>query len=1759
MPYKKYSFLLALLFTTLAIVTASSTLQGQGTDSEIYLPLINSGGQVSSNLSLSPECTSDLYKELSQISIHTDDPRLEVHSALLAKCNAELLQRYEADDTRASQADRTIAPLEGLINFETPHVHPMDLTPDGQTLVAVNIAAHQIEVYQVSGTTLLHQQSIPVGLDPVSVRARTNSEVWVVNHVSDSVSIVDLNQGTVVQTLDTDNEPADVVFAGTPQRAFVTASEANAINVYEVGNLNAAPQTVSIFGEDPRSLAVSPNGQTVYAAIFESGNNTTIQGEGEDATIVRRNSLADNDVAIINANTLSVQFQSGLMTMNMALGVNPATNDITVVGTESLNEIALEPNINGVFLRVRMASFPQGGSVQTRDLNPHLNYSSSTVAQSVRNQSIGDPRGIAWLNDGSQAFITGMGSNNVIVVNQQGIRLGRIEVGEGPTGIVLKASANLGFVMNKFSGSISIINLNSLQEINEVPFDDPTPAVIKNGRSFLYDTHQTSGLGHVSCASCHVDARADRLAWDLGDPNGPSVSVPEASNSLPGGLTGNTISVPALKGPMVTQSLQDIMEHPLLHWRGDRADLSEFNPAFQNLMGDDEQLTAAEMQAFGQFLDTIWLQPNPYRNLDDSRPNTVTLPDGSTVTSGSLNALRGNNSNSNNCLACHSGQGNATRNFGVNDEIGSEIIAPAFPGFYDKIGFSFGTSGFGFFHTGEADLNRAARVTVSESSDDFLAELLTIGGPSGPLTGAEQRQVPHAGVGKQLTINGTPTSAQNNLLNQFKNIAQSSSFAALMAKAKHNGLQRGFVYLGNDNFQSDRQAEQISLTQLLNTSNGAVTFTLVADGMETRLALDSDLDGIFNGDEVLTIGFISDQQDEIGTSVSLTVQANDPDGDPLTFSANGLPLGLSINTNSGVISGAPNTLGFFNVTVAVNDNTGESASTSFNWTINRPIGTLFFDNFESDTGWTRNPNGSDSASTGLWERADPQSTSSGGTTLQLGNAFSGANCLVTEGTAGSSVGTNDVDSGTTSIRSPAISLPSATPIELSFHYYLAHLNNATSADFLRVKVVGNSTTTILEELGASDADAGAWEQAVVSLDSFAGQTIHLLIEAADAGSGSLIEAGVDDVRLTAPINVPPQLTSPGNQVNTVNEPVNLTVSATDADGDSLTYSASGLPNGLGINSNNGAISGSATTEGSFNVTLTVVDGNGGSDSASFVWTISPQVNGSAIQLHARGSAGGEVMELLIDGQFVQSWIVTTNLQVFAYTHNSTVTAGQIRVAFTNNGRDPVTNADRNLIVDKISVDGTDHETEAASVEGFGVWTGSNCTTVAFHQNEVLACNGYFQYDSSPITSCGSLVQEAEAAQLGGNFVIGNDGNASGGQFIRVPNGDGNQWNGPSADRADFCFDITTGGTYRLLGTVLATSGGNNSFYVTIDGAPTEGYLWDTVIDAANYMDDYLSQRGGADPLEFNLGQGEHTITIFAREDGTILDKVALELVNEEPPLVNCNGLNREAEEGILRGGFVTGNDANASGGQYVHLPNGTGNNLNGATVADQAEYCFTVPTAGTYLLEGTVLATSGGNNSFYVTVDGQPATGYLWDTAVNAASYIQDFVSNRGVADPVQLTLNAGEHTVIIYPREDGTILDKLALLEANNLAQASQHTLEDQPNDNALYGTLLVPQLVSQEPNIAELQVSILNATSSEVVVTTETSNTGKYYVDGLPDGNYHVQIEVKLLDGSAVRLTQQVSMMDQGKTEASFDYPVAMEIEGGGQRNYLFLPLIE
>ena len=543
-------------------------------------------------------------------------------------------------------------------------------------------------------------------------------------------------------------------------------------------------------------------------------------------------------------------------------------------------------------------------------------YSTGTVAQAARNLSIGDPRAIVWKSDGSRGYVAGMGSDNVIVIDSGGNRVTNTTVGAGPTGHALDEPRNRLYVLSRFEASVSVVDLATMIELEAVSFFDPTPAVVKTGRRHLYNTHNTSGLGHISCASCHVDARMDRLAWDLGNPAGTVKPINPTEHNLGAGIPGLTVGFTdfhPMKGPMTTQTLQDIIGNEPHHWRGDRDGLEQFNPAFVSLLGDDSQLTTNEMQEFEDFLATIHVPPNPNRSVTNSLPTNLPLsgqitsgrfnPAGQPLPNGNavraLNTLyrplaRGIDGGAFACVTCHTlpvGIGTDTKLVGTtfvpippgpNGEHHHMMVSvdgstqrafkvPQLRNQYKKVGFEMtqlkSRAGFGFAHDGAVDsLSRFLSEPVfTPTNDQQVADLVALvlsfsGSDFGPpLDGSEPPGNPsqdaHAAVGQQVTR--TDASADS-LLTQLIGLAD-AGVVDLIAKSSISNTPRGWQYLGNNLFQTDRACARETLAQVLSHASveTPVTFTVVPAGSGRRIGIDHNENGLLDYDEATELFHIT--------------------------------------------------------------------------------------------------------------------------------------------------------------------------------------------------------------------------------------------------------------------------------------------------------------------------------------------------------------------------------------------------------------------------------------------------------------------------------------------------------------------------------------------------------------------------------------------------------------------------------------------------------------------------------------------------------------------------------------------------------------------------------------------------------------------------------------------------------------------------------------------------------------------------------------
>jgi 6-phosphogluconolactonase (cycloisomerase 2 family) len=471
----------------------------------------------------------------------------------------------ESQSVSTGTAAKTVpTPSNPYTLFETLQTRPLAISPDGRFLFACNTPDNRLEVFRVDGKTLHSLGSVVVGLEPVAVAVRTPNEVWVVNHLSDSVSIVTVDgdgEARVAQTLLVGDEPRDIVFAGPGgSRAFITTAHRGQnspddpglhdpktgradVWVFDANNPGPAGGTrltkITLFADSPRALAASPDGKTVYAAAFFSGNQTTVASEwavtqvypdgmpgpavltfggqpdpmpttglivkwkvGTDGNYhwidayggifdpYINVSLPDNDVFAIDATanppaaiSSGVYSHVGTTLFNMA--TNPVTGKVYVSNTDAHNDVRFEGHTGGfssvagdeVDSRITVID-PKSGALTVDNLNSHLDHAAGTGDPTL---SRAFPEDMAVSSDGKNLWIVAQGSQKVAVYGTASLESGTSTPTAGNQ-VVLSAGGPTGVALDESHGIAFVLTR----------FDDGISIV---------DTSKLSEVGHVQMFS----------------------------------------------------------------------------------------------------------------------------------------------------------------------------------------------------------------------------------------------------------------------------------------------------------------------------------------------------------------------------------------------------------------------------------------------------------------------------------------------------------------------------------------------------------------------------------------------------------------------------------------------------------------------------------------------------------------------------------------------------------------------------------------------------------------------------------------------------------------------------------------------------------------------------------------------------------------------------------------------------------------------------------------------------------------------------------------------------------------------------------------------------------------------------------------------------------------------------------------------------------------------------------------------------------
>ncbi len=366
------------------------------------------------------------------------------------------------------------------------------------------------------------------------------------------------------------------------------------------------------------------------------------------------------------------------------------------------------------------------------------------------------------------------------------------------------------------------------------------------------------------------------------------------------------------------------------------------------------------------------------------------------------------------------------------------------------------------------------------------------------------------------------------------------------------------------------------------------------------------------------------QANDENQSVSLQVTASDPDGDVLIYSAINLPPDLTIDSSTGLITGTvsfdavvhPAIQDVYAVTVDVTDGL-TTTSVNFDWTItdvNRaPVAVDDNASTVHDSAVTVDVLANDSDADGdTLTVAGVSAPANGTVAVNVNNTVSytpdagfvgtdNFTYTIDDGFGGSATATVNVD---VTNQAPValddvFATTQNTPLIVAAPGVLANDSDADGDPLTTVPAVGTTNGTLV--LNADGSFTYTPNSGFIGQDSFTYFANDGIVDSNEA----TVSINVTEV------NLPPVVENPGPQANDENDGVSLQIVASDPNGDTLGYTATGLPPGLSIGASSGLISGTVSFDAVnhpdlsavYPVTVTVSDGANPVETVNFDWTV----------------------------------------------------------------------------------------------------------------------------------------------------------------------------------------------------------------------------------------------------------------------------------------------------------------------------------------------------------------------------------------------------------------------------------------------------------------------------------------------------------------------------------------------------------------------------
>ena len=387
--------------------------------------------------------------------------------------------------------------------------------------------------------------------------------VYVANHTADSVSVIRTGSGQVETEIPVGRGPKGVVLSPDSEILYVALSRDHAVGIVNLAQRRLLRSIAC--GYEPWDLALSPDGRTLYTSNFISNDISVIDLQNPAARSRRiQVARAPSQVALSpDGNTLWI---------NHFMAEQPATDprQTTFVSQVDLNRgdvVHKHHSPGNMLLNMGLTLATEAGYVCSVHVRPNFNVTPTQLHQGwVHNNALtlipidsqrepvtvlldhvnsgaANPHGVAMSQDGTTLLVGHRGTHELSVIDMDKL-IALLD--QSPPDVLAHASANLGFlwtsgdiirrvpcgglgpkglavcaqsgriyVANYYSDTVTVLHPETCEVTQTIDLGgSPRMDQIRRGE-FLFNDGTRCFQRWLSCTSCHPDARADGVNWDL--------------------------------------------------------------------------------------------------------------------------------------------------------------------------------------------------------------------------------------------------------------------------------------------------------------------------------------------------------------------------------------------------------------------------------------------------------------------------------------------------------------------------------------------------------------------------------------------------------------------------------------------------------------------------------------------------------------------------------------------------------------------------------------------------------------------------------------------------------------------------------------------------------------------------------------------------------------------------------------------------------------------------------------------------------------------------------------------------------------------------------------------------------------------------------------------------------------------------------------------------------------------------------------------